>query len=290
MNTNKEINLINKWLDYIPNKKILRIKLNDELTNIYNKQTKLNCIIIFDVEFIRLCRNNEQLQTINEMGGIILYKVKYNWYLFAIYHFNLPPQHSHMNELYLMLSKYNTLSKKTENKNIILENKLFKYYPKDKNIYFKINGYSLLKKKKQYNLFIQIINNIFRDTDYKERLIEDDKKFMKLTNKIFNNSYLIVKGTEDFKALNNHLILLKIKPLLFNNYFDIAIYNNVLFNQCNSAELSKTYECLDKLNLTYNFELYLKIINEFTNLKPHNPLVDAYLTWIVYNIFILKRF
>lgn len=290
MNNNKEFIKINKWLSYILNKKILRIKLNDELNTIYNKQTELNSIIIFDVEFIRLCRNNQQLQTINEMGGIILYKINYYWHLFAIFHFNLPPQHNNMNELYLMLSKYNTLSAKTEKKNIILENKLFKYYPKDKKIYFKINGYSLLKKKKQYYLFIQIINNIFRDTDYKKRLIEDDKKFMKLTNKIFSNSYLIVKGTEDFKALNNHLILLNIKPLVFNHYFDIAIYNNILFNQCNSAELAKTYECLDKLNLTFGFESYLKIINEFTNLKPHNPLVDAYLTWVLYNIFSLKRF
>lgn len=289
------MNLILSWLEYIPLKQILSIKLDDKLNKIYNKQTKLDNIIIFDVEFLRLSRNNEQLQTINEMGGIILYKNNNHWHLVAIFHFNLPPQHKNINEIYLMMTKYNSLTSKTEKKNIELEDKLFESYSpisagkRDKKLAFKINGYRLRKNKLQYDLFIKIINNVFNDKDYKKRLITNDFEFMKLTNILFSESYLIVKGKEDFKALNNHLLLLNIKPLECKHYFDIAIYNNFLFKKCESAELEKTYNCLDKLNFTKTYDKYFKIIQDFCKFKPHNPLVDSYLTWIIYNIFLLNK-
>jgi len=283
------------WTSHIYKKKKLSIKLSDEL-NIAYQQIKLNTIIIFDIEFIRLHRNNDQMQTINEMAGIILQKKGNSWYITLLFHFNLPPQHKNINELYLMMTKYNTLSTKTTEKNIKLENELLKYFipenagPKIKKLCFKINGYKLKKNKKQHSLFTQIINNIFNDKKYKKRLIKDDVEFMKLTNVLFNKSYLIVKGQEDFKALNNHMQLLNIKPLSFDNYFDIAIYNNFLFQKCQSAELSKSYVCLEELHLTQAFNEYASVIEKFTgDFKAHNPLVDSYMTWIIYNIFILKK-
>jgi len=288
------------WANYIHNKKKILIKVSDELNNIYNK-INFEYIIIFDIEFIRLHRDNTQLQTINEMGGLILQKINNDWYITLLFHLNLPSQHKNINELYLIMTKYNTLSSKTTKKNIELENKLIDYFiphddkgnkitgPKIKKYCFKINGYKLKKNKKQYKLFTQIINNIFNDKLYKKRLIENDVEFMKLTNVLFNKSYLIVKGKEDFKALYNHMKLLNIEPLPYNNYFDIAIYNNFLFKKCKSAELSKSYTCLEELNLTKSFDEYLNIIKEFIgDFKAHNPVVDSYLTWIIYNIFILQ--
>jgi hypothetical protein len=286
---------IDLWLNYITNKKKISIKLDDDLNDFYNKQTNLNYIISFDIEFIRLSRNNQQLQTVNEMGGIIFCKINNFWYLNYLFHFNLPPQHKHINELYLMMTKYNTLSKKTEKKNIELENKLLDYFKpsiltkKNKKYCFKINGYSL-KDKIKHDLFVKIINNIFNDKEYKKRLIIDDVNFMKLTVKLFNKSFLIVKGEEDFKALNNQLVLLNVKKkFIFKNYFDIAFFNNFLFKKCGSAELEKSYYCLENLGFTKTFNKYLEIIITFTKLKAHNPLIDSYLTWIIYNIFSLNK-
>lgn len=293
--------LLESWTSYIHKKKTLSIKLSDELNDVYNS-IKLDTIIIFDIEFIRLHRNNDQMQTVNEMGGLILQKIDNYWHIVLLFHFNLPPQHRNINELYLMMTKYNTLSAETTRKNIKLENKLLNYFiprddngnpiqgPKIKKLCFKINGYKLKKNKKQYTLFTQIINNIFNDKEYKKRLIEEDGEFMKLTNILFNQSYLIVKGNEDFKALNNHMKLLNITPLPFDNYFDIAIYNNILFQKCKSAELEKSYVCLEELNLTQSFDEYASIIEKFTGeFKAHNPLVDSLMSWIIYNIFILGK-
>ena len=69
------------------------------------------------------------------------------------------------------------------------------------------------------------------------------------------------------------------------NYFDIAQYNNVLFKNCDSAELEKSYICLEKANLTQKYNQYFDIIKKFTNNKAHNPLIDAYYTWIIFNIY-----
>ena len=48
-----ENNILNNWLNMIPNKKILKIKLDDQISIEFNKVTKLQYIISFDIEFIR---------------------------------------------------------------------------------------------------------------------------------------------------------------------------------------------------------------------------------------------
>ena len=72
-------------------------------------------------------------------------------------------------------------------------------------------------------------------------------------------------------------------------YFDIAQHNKILFDKCDSAELEKTYLCLQKMNLTQKYNKYSDIINKFTKMKAHNPLTDAYYTWVIFNIFQLKK-
>jgi hypothetical protein len=154
---------------------------------------------------------------------------------------------------------------------------------------FFIKGYDLIKYPKEYNLFKTNIHLILNDKDVKNREIDDSKKFIYLTNKIFSSSYLIVKGEEDIKSLKNHSILLKENYNQSLKYFDIAQHNKILFDKCDSAELEKTYICLQKMNLTQKYNKYSDIINKFIKMKAHNPLTDAYYTWVIFNIFQLKK-
>ena len=322
-----ENDILNKWLNIIPNKKIIKIKLDNDIINIFNKITTLNYIISFDVEFMRFVIKNEQVKTINEMGGIIFMKVNNDWYLDSIFHFNLLPLVKNISQYYLLTSEYNTLSKKTYQKIIKNEKLLLPEYKINKknyknllltdpiiNLYLKpsqidilkndnydnvkkkiekikynIKGYDLIKLPKIYKLFTKNINLILNDTDVKSRQILEHKKFIKLTNKLFSISYLIVKGLEDIKALKTHTLLLKQYSNNIINLFDIAKYNTILFNKCDSAKLENTYICLDKINLLNDYIKYYNIINDFTDMKAHNPLVDAYYTFIIFIVFASKK-
>lgn len=160
-------------------------------------------------------------------------------------------------------------------------NVILKHLNKIKHIIF---GNDIKKYNREYNLFLQITNIILNDPLVINRTISNDKLFLQLTNELFIQSFLIVKGGEDIKALKLHSLLLNIKSYNFN-YFDIAQYNNNLFSKCNSAELEKSFICLQNLNLTQKYDEYFQIIKKFTNCKAHNPLIDAYYTWIIYNIY-----
>ena len=315
-------NTLNKWLDLISNKQTFDIKLSDELSNAYNKQTKLNYIISFDVEFLKYFIKGHQYQTIREMGGLILEKRLNEWFLICIFHFNLSPLIKNINQYYLVTTTYATISDETYKKANEIEKQLLpeynyelleskKYLSNNKiqellelkktdfdkfikrvgKIKHSIKGDDLIKYKKDYNLFKELINLILNDPDTLDRQINIDKQnlFINLTNELFSNSLLIIKGMEDIKSLKNHTLLLKQKSINIKYMFDIAKYNDLLFKKCNSAELEKTYICLAKLNFTNKYSAFLKIIEDFTNLKAHNPLVDAYYTWIIFNIFIIEK-
>ena len=319
--------LLNKWINMIPQKKILSIQLDNNLSNKYNKLTKLNYIISFDVEFIRYLINNEQVKTISELGGILLIKNNNIWFIYCTFHLNLKPLVNNINQYYLLTSNYNTLNENTykkvfkneklllpefkineNNYNDILKNDpIINIYMKPKQIIklsknsfdyinkkinkikYIIKGYDLIKYPLQYNLFKKNINLILNDSEVKKRLIINDKKFINLTNLLFSQSYLIIKGLEDLKALKYHSILLKENPINLTNYYDIAIHNNFLFNKCNSAELEKTYKCLNNLNLLQKYNKYLNALFDNDILKAHNPLVDSYYTWIIFNVFLLNK-
>jgi hypothetical protein len=291
---------IENWLNLIQKKEIINLEIEPNLSNLYNKITNLNYLICFDIEFIRYVINQRQVRTIHELGGILFIKKNNKWILYCIFHFNLIPIINNINQYYLLTSDYNTVSDETYKKLLINEKELFtnnkilnKYKIKNKKkIKFMIKGYDLFKMDKEYELFKQNIKLILNDPDVINRQIkyEEQNNFIKLTNKIFSESYLIVKGLEDIKALKNHSSLLKLKYEMLDNYYDIAVHNDIIFKKCNSAELEKSYQCLDKLNLTKPYDSYLKIIEDFTKLKAHNPLVDAYYTWVIFNILKLDKF
>jgi hypothetical protein len=317
--------ILDEWLKTIHNKLLLSIELPFLKLNIKN-----NYIIIFDIEFLKFKINFKQMRSIHEMGGILLNKENDIWFLKCIFHINLPPLETNIDNLYLLTSTYNTLSPDNDMKVQRLENKLLVYnqiidnnnlsdddiyllIKKDKisNIYFKkyinnfkkfnmsvilkylnkvkhiIYGNDIKKFPIQYKLFTKINNIILNDPLVIKRTISDHKLFLKLTNELFIESYLIVKGIEDLKALKYHSMMLNIKFYDHTNftYFDIAQYNNVLFKKCDSAELEKSYLCLEKNNLTQKYNQYFNIIKNFTNNKAHNPLTDAYYTWIIFNIY-----
>ncbi len=76
---------------------------------------------------------------------------------------------------------------------------------------------------------------------------------------------------------------------MLTNFFDISIYNEILFNKCNSAKLEDTYLCLYNMNLLDDYNKYYNIINKFNEMKAHNPLVDAYYTFIIFIVFKLNK-
>ena len=329
--------LLLKWLEFIPNKLLLWEEISDELSLIYSQKTDLNYIISFDIEFFHYKINKRQIQTIREMGGLILYKLNKKWYLVAIFHLNLATS-TNINNLYLLSSKYATLSDDTLKKvqdlekqllphydlttqktltddefiSFIKKNKLYSLYLHDKKInklieIKKINydkfmkelgriihliyGYDLVKYKYEHTLFFQIQNLVLNDPDNLARTLpkSKEKHFIDLTNILFGKSFLIIKGMEDIKALKNQSMLNKLNTDTHFKYFDIATYNSILFSKCNSAELEKTYTCLTDLNYTQMYHKFSNIINKFSKMKAHNPLVDAYYTWIIYNIFLLNN-
>jgi hypothetical protein len=322
------INILNEWLSLIPHKKILNQNIDLNIEELFNKITKLNFIISFDIEFIRYVIKYKQVQTIHEMGGIIFYKNNNKWILHSIFHLNIIPLLKNKNQYYLLTSNYNTVSDKTKNKivenekellpeykinqknyeNVLLNNPIVNLYIKPKEIQillknknidlilkkiekikYMIKGYDLLKLPNEYQIFINNIDLILNDSDVKSREIIETNLFIKLTNELFASSYLIVKGLEDIKALKNHTILLKQNYINLKHMFDIAKYNNILFKKCNSAQLEKTYKCLENLNLLSKYKKYYDIINDFTDMKAHNPLVDAYYTFIIFIVFKLNN-
>lgn len=322
------MNILNNFLDNIPNKKILKIKLDDDISTLFNKITKLNYVISFDIEFIRYIIKYNQIHTINEMGGIIFVKTKKIWILHSIFHLNLHPFVSNIKQYYLLTSNYNTVSDKTYKKiikneklllpeykinelnykKILLYDPIVKLYISKKQIdkllkndnynviknkidkiKFMINGYDLIKLPKEYKLFTNNINLILNDSNVKFREITETVYFINFINELFSISFLIVKGIEDLKAIKNHTKLLKQNYIKLTNFFDIAKYNEILFTKCNSAKLENTYFCLQKMNLIDDYNKYYDVINEFTEMKAHNPLVDAYYTFIVFIIFKLKK-
>jgi hypothetical protein len=226
------------------------------------------------------------------------------------------PLITNLKQYYLLTSNYNTITNETLAKVIEIEKKLLPEYITDikllkKNVIIRrylsnrkiktlVNDIDINKKlskikymikgsdlkKNEYELFTKSIKLILSDPDVLKRQIksENQSMFIKLTNLLFSKSYLIVKGEEDLKALKNHTLMLNENSIKLQFFFDIATYNNLFLKKCNSAQLENTYECLKKLNFVQKYDFYLKIIENFTEVKAHNPLVDAYYTLVIFNI------
>jgi hypothetical protein len=121
-----------------------------------------------------------------------------------------------------------------------------------------------------------------------ERLVNPKEYLVKL-NKYFKNGLLVHKEKTDLEALKNDFDFYKIKSNI-KKTFDIAVYNNY-FNSINSASLHNSYLYLYENKITKNKDLLkhhdkiLEKINlKMDKFKPHNPLVDSFMTIFIYNL------
>lgn len=180
--------------------------------------------------------------------------------------------------------------KKLLNKDIT-KKRFIKYL---KSIQFNIHG-KLLKKMhlhKEYNIYRSIMKLIIYDKQVRLRTIKKVKKFLNCISILFNDSLLIIKGDLDIIAFKNHAKYYGLE--LKNKYktYDIALHNEEFHKLCNSAELKEDYDCLvrfNKDNFVEKYKYYLDKLSEFIHYKAHNPLVDGYLTWVIFNTVINKK-
>jgi len=136
------------------------------------------------------------------------------------------------------------------------------------------------------NLFMKQINLYKNDPLVKSRLVNPKDYLIKFNNYL-KDGILIHKETTDLEAIKNDFLYYGIKGKVINNY-DIAKHNSY-FEKLKSASLHKSYLHLYETKIKNNPNL-LKFHNKIIELinkkmkmfKPHNPLVDAFMTIWVY--------
>jgi hypothetical protein len=107
--------------------------------------------------------------------------------------------------------------------------------------------------------------------------------FFDLFSKLSDSSMFMVKGVQDFDALNNTLALFKYNVKLnFKSYYDIEIFNGLSNYLYNSSQLETTYENIIKLKVYKQFAkpIFDIIIKNVGN-RAHNPVADSLFTIIV---------
>lgn len=107
--------------------------------------------------------------------------------------------------------------------------------------------------------------------------------FFDLFSKLSDSSMFMVKGVQDFDALNNTLSLFKYDiKLNFKSYYDIEIFNGLSNYLYNSSQLETTYENIIKLKVYKQFAkpIFDVIMHNVGN-RAHNPVADSLFTIIV---------
>lgn len=161
----------------------------------------------------------------------------------------------------------------------------------------KINGnlkniiYSKLIKDYRNSKLFKKIYNIYIHDPYIVQILVDVNNHRQLINsfiQMVKQCLNIVKGMEDIKALNNHGLLYDRNcishDLLNIDYIDIADYNEEIHFRCASAKLYESYICLMR-DVTSDWHSETNTIMKTymsNDMKPHNPLVDAYYTLSVF--------
>lgn len=117
--------------------------------------------------------------------------------------------------------------------------------------------------------------------------------FFDLFSKLSDSSMFMVKGVQDFDALNNTLSLFKYDVKLnFKSYYDIEIFNGLSNYLYNSSQLETTYENIIKLKVYKQFaKPIFDVIRHNVGDRAHNPVADSLFTIIVavtMNIVLLR--
>ena len=272
---------LNYFLKYIPYSNSSNCKLSDDFEKrLLQLGKKYPIIFIYDIEFQHL---KNQTRHILEFGGIIFIFKNNLWSYHSNFHFNLPLV-DNLNNMFILQSKYATVSPKTRVKMEEIEKKYLYYVDLDNNrenpneftfLYNKYINSKLAKKFKiKYyeplptnykkiirsfkditfrlnnkdigsNNFNKIWNLYLNDPWVKERTIVPHKQWLQSLRNILTNSMNIVKGNMDILAIDNLFKKHNINVITNKiGIYDIADYNDMFRKLCNSAELENTYWCL----------------------------------------------
>jgi hypothetical protein len=176
----------------------------------------------------------------------------------------------------------------------------------DKSIDKKINKIITNLKSLIYNTSIKQFSKYHKNFKNISKIYLNDKYIQNILVKIHNhktvihninlivsdiNGINIVKGTADITAIINHNLFLNKchNMILSNNIIDIASYNNIIYEMCESAKLYESYVCLSNHKHINSKEeiTILNLLKKYMNseMKAHNPLTDAYYTLQVFIYF-----
>jgi len=144
----------------------------------------------------------------------------------------------------------------------------------------------------EYKKLLEKQHSLYKnDSQVKKRLV-DPVEYLKKLNLYLKDGILIHKETTDLEALRNASQYYNI-PLQIKNKFDIAIFNNKLSKVAKSPNLHNSYLYLydEKIKKNHNMLKYhdklIDLINKkMPKFRPHNPLVDAFMTIFVYVLLI----
>ena len=138
------------------------------------------------------------------------------------------------------------------------------------------------------NLFMKHVNLYKNDPLVKSRMV-DPKNYLVKLNNFLKDGILIHKETTDLEAIRNDFTYYGINGRVIYNY-DIAKHNNY-FEKLGSASLHKSYLHLYEKKIKNNPNLLkfhdklIDLINtKMKKFKPHNPLVDAFMTIWVFSL------
>jgi hypothetical protein len=140
----------------------------------------------------------------------------------------------------------------------------------------------------EYKKLLEKQHSLYKnDSQVKKRLI-DPVEYLKKLNNYLKDGILIHKETTDLEALKNASFYYNV-PLHIKNRFDIAVFNNKLSKVAKSPNLHNSYLYLydEKIKKNQNIFKYhdklIELINKrMPKFRPHNPLVDAFMTIFVY--------
>jgi len=138
--------------------------------------------------------------------------------------------------------------------------------------------------KKLFNKQINLYSN---DSQVKKRLINPPEYLNKL-NQYLSNGILIHKEGTDLEAIRNTSQYYNVKVNI-KNRFDIAVFNDKLAKLAKSPSLHNSYLYFyeekikkDTKLLKYHDHLIDLINKKMPKFRPHNPLVDAFMTIFVF--------
>lgn len=138
-------------------------------------------------------------------------------------------------------------------------------------------------------LFKQQNELYINDVEVKKRLV-DPVIYLQKLNKYLSQGVLIHKEETDLEALKYDSLLYNVN-LNIKSRFDIAIFNPIIAKTVSPTLTNSYFKVYDEKIITTSWLLkYHNMIMDLVNKKmkefrPHNPLVDAFMTIFVFMIY-----